>query len=132
MKDFNNFCDAYNYKSLKSNAGAEEVYMYLCSYYQISKLIIASEMEFPAVSFVAKELEIMDGCFKNFSVSNDFNRQVIGKMISFILSWFGYEPVRRAAIDRHFETELFDSGRVYEWNSGNPQECSLMYDVIAA
>lgn len=111
--------DIYNGKN-----GVEEVMDYLVDPATINKMIIASEMELPVLTLIAKELEIKFNKDSNFPVvvtadnKNSTARQNVGRMIKFIMAQFGYTPIEgglseRARIPAISGAEYFSTSGIY-------------------
>ena len=79
--------------------GVDEVMDYLVDPAIIVKMIIASQMELPVLTLIAKDLENKFDKISNFPVvTTDDNknatfRQNVGRMIKFIMAQYGYTPI---------------------------------------
>ena len=85
----------------------------------ISKMINFSDLRLPALSGIVSTIEENFSSSKDFPLSNDTNRQVVGKMIRFILDFFGYSPIRNVTSSekrlRNFSNaNLFKTSAIYE------------------
>lgn len=106
--------------------GVEEVMDYLVNPAIINKMIIASEMDLPVLTLIAKDLENKFDKNSNFPVvvtegsKNALGRQNVGRMIKFIMAKYGYTPVdgglssERARIPAVSGTEYFSTSGIYK------------------
>ncbi len=105
--------------------GVIEVAEYLFDPRTIYKMIIASDMELPVLTLVAKELESKFGANSTFPLvvtdknKNAVYRQNVGRIIKYILAEYGYIPVdgglsERARIPAVSGAEYFATSAIYE------------------
>lgn len=105
--------------------GVEEVMDYLVNPAIIDKMIIASEMDLPVLTLIAKDLENKFDKNSNFPVvvtdwnKNALGRQNVGRMIKFIMAQYGYTPIdgglsERARIPAVSGTEYFSTSGIYK------------------
>lgn len=93
--------DAHNKKD-----GVIEVVDFLLNPEVIYKMIVASELELPVLTLIARDLEITFDSNSNFPVvvtSNNKNalaRQNVGRIIKYIMDRYGYTPVYGGLSDR--------------------------------
>lgn len=79
--------------------GVGEVMDYLVEPTTVHKMIIASEMELPVLTLIAKELEQRFDETSNFPVvviddnKNATAKQNVGRMIKFVMAQYGYTPI---------------------------------------
>lgn len=115
---YKNFCKL-NVK-LINNQGARQVFAYLTTPDVIHNLIIFSDMGLPAISGIGKDLE--DQFANNnsdFDLSNPHNRQLVGRMVKFILGFFSYEPLakgldERTQLRKFSQCKYFKTASVYQ------------------
>lgn len=105
--------------------GVEEVIDYLIDPPIIDKMIIASEMELPVLTLIARDLEVRFDENSKFPVvvtndnKNATARQNVGRMIKFIMAQYGYTPIdgglsERARIPAVSGTEYFSTSGIYK------------------
>jgi hypothetical protein len=105
--------------------GVEEVMDYLVDPATVFKMIIASEMELPVLTLIAKDLEKKFDENSNFPVvvtddnQNTTARQNVGRMIKFIMAQYGYTPVdgglsERARIPAILGSKYFSTSGIYK------------------
>lgn len=105
--------------------GVEEIMDYLVSPDIINKMIIASEMELPVLTLIAKDLEKKFDENSNFPVvvinneKNSLARQNVGRMIKYIMKQYGYTPIdgglsERARIPAISGSEYFSTSGIYK------------------
>lgn len=107
--------------------GVEEVMDYLVTAETVNKMIIASEMELPVLTLIAKELEEKFDINSNFPVvvtdrishKNSTARQNVGRMIKFVMEQYGYTPVagglsERARIPAISGSKHFSTSGIYK------------------
>lgn len=91
----------------------------------IDKMIIASEMDLPVLTLIAKDLENKFDKNSNFPVvvtdlnKNALGRQNVGRMIKIIMAQYGYTPIdgglsERARIPAVSGTEYFSTSGIYK------------------
>lgn len=120
-------------QSLIHNSDAAAVFSYLCDAENIKNMIVFSDMRLPVLSGIAKSLEETFKTSKDFSLDVDSNRQTVGKMISFIMEFFGYSPIRNINTSekrlRNFTgATYFKSSAIYERT--HEPEYQLLLEVI--
>lgn len=103
---------------IADNEDAKKIFDYLCLPKCVYNMIIFSKIGLPAITGIAKELEDLYGNSKTFPLSNDRSKQVIGKMISYILSFYGYSPVvvksNEKRLRKFVGARYFKSSSVYQ------------------
>lgn len=115
--NFNDFVAQTNTK-LSDNPGAKEVFDFLADPLNTYSLILFSELGLPAISGIVSKLEETFGDNSTFPLSKFENRQIVGRMVKYILSFYGYEPVagglNEQARLRHFsKARYFKTAAVY-------------------
>jgi len=109
----------------EGKVGVGEVMDYLVDPAIIAKMIIASEMELPVLTLIAKDLEKKFDENSNFPViitddnKNTTARQNVGRMIKFIMAQYGYTPIdgglsERARIPAVSGSEYFSTSGLYK------------------
>ncbi|MFP7300526.1 hypothetical protein [Neobacillus niacini] len=106
-------------QSLINNSDAAAVFSYLSEPENIKNMIVFSDMQLPVLTGIVKSLEETFQTSKDFSLVVDSNRQTVGKMISFIMDFFGYSPIRHISSSekrlRNFSgARYFKSSAIYE------------------
>lgn len=112
-------------------SGVEKMIGYLSEPTTVYKMIIASDLGLPALTLIAKELEVFFGKNSNFPVvatpnsKNATNRQNVGRMIKFVLSRYGYTPIdgglsEQARIPAVSGAKHFSTSAIYK-KTGNPE-----------
>lgn len=105
--------------------GVEEVFDYISDVNTVNKLIVASDMGLPAIAAIAKEIESKFDESSMFPVVpvgdnvNALNRQNVGRIIKYVMRYYGYLPVagglsERARIPNTLGAKYFATGAVYE------------------
>ena len=120
MIDFKSFVleQAINHDLLE-NQDAQSLFNYLSLPKTVANIIVFTDLGLPALSGIASTLEKNFGTSEEFPLSNDTNRQIVGKMIRFILEFYGYSPISNASSSdkqlRDFSNAtLFKSSAIYE------------------
>lgn len=86
--------------------GVEEMMDYLVNPTIINMMIIASELELPVLTLIARDLEKQFDENSNFPVvvtnenKNTTARQNVGRMIKYIMRQYGYTPIDGGLSDR--------------------------------
>ena len=116
-----NFCTTYNQKLL-THSDAEKAFLFLSNPHTIANLITFTDMKLPAISGVGSNLESTFDNSTTFTMENPHNRQMIGKMVKFILSFFGYETEingleERAQLRQFSKCTFFKTAAVYHKKS---------------
>lgn len=106
-------------QDLLENQDAELLFNFLTLPETIAKMINFSELRLPALSGIVRTIEENFSSSKDFPLSNQTNRQVVGRMISFILEYFGYAPIRNLKSSetrlRNFSNAtIFKTSMIYE------------------
>ena len=117
MMCYKDFCKK-NSAKLKNNTDAEAVFDFLCNPKNINNMIVISNLGLPAISGIVKEIENKFGNAPAFPMTNFTNRQIVGRMVKYILEKFGYEPVakgldERAKLRDFTGAKLFKTASVY-------------------
>lgn len=105
--------------NLLENQDAQSLFNYLSLPKTVANIIVFTDLRLPALSGIASTLEKNFGTSEEFPLSNDTNRQIVGKMIRFILEFYRYSPINNASSSdkqlRDFSnTTLFKSSAIYE------------------
>lgn len=124
--NFSNFCKTYN-KKLLTNPDASKLFDYLCTGETIANLMAFTSVGLPAISGIASYLESIYDNNTTFSMENPHNRQLVGKMVKFILGFFGFEPEvngleERAQLRNFSNTHLFKTAAIYHKTNETPQK----------
>lgn len=112
------FSDFTSNEDLLKNKGAAAVFDFLIEPLNINSLIIFSELGLPALSGIASTLEDKFSNDPTFPLSDFRNRQTTGRIVKFILGYFGYTPQvggldERAKLRTFSKAELFKTASVY-------------------
>ncbi|MBZ9623677.1 hypothetical protein G9F71_012535 [Clostridium sp. FP2] len=121
--------------------GVEEVMDYLVNPTIIDKMIIASEMDLPVLTLIAKDLENKFDKNSNFPVvvtdlnKNALGRQNVGRMIKFIMAQYGYTPIdgglsERARIPAVSGSEYFSTSGIYKKTEENIYQIEIISKKI--
>ena len=113
------FCSSFSFKNCAINADAQRVFNFLCKPENVHNMIIFSNLNLPAISGIAKELEKNFANSPQFPLTDRTNRQTVGRMVKFILGHFGYVPTigspdARAKLRNFSEANLFKTCSLYE------------------
>lgn len=132
MKNYKDFC-GNSTQGFQNGTGAEKVFDFLCTPENIHGMIVMSDLGLPAISSVVKELEDKFKDLADFPLSDFRNRQLVGKMIKFILEQFGYAPVvggldERAQLRSFTGAHLFKTSSVYK-KEGTPAH-TLKMEIV--
>lgn len=115
--NFADFCNKYNQKLL-NNVDAQNVFDYLATPSTIHNLMAFSEVGLPAISGIIPYLEGNFGNSPTFPLSDFRNRQTVGKMVKYILGYYGYTPQtggldERAKLRGFSKSMYFKTASVY-------------------
>lgn len=115
--NFQNYCKNYNQK-LINNSEAEKVFIFLSTPATIHNMINFCEVGLPAISGIASIIEQNYASSSIFPISDFRNRQVVGKMVKYILGFYGYTPQaggldERARLRNFSNSEYFKTASVY-------------------
>lgn len=116
--------DFFARSKIEPNQDAQDIMDFLSSSENVNKMIVASDMGLPAITPVVAELERRFENCKLFPLNhegknqNAANRQNIGRMIKFIMSYYGYIPIagglsERARIPKFANSNHFTTAAVY-------------------
>ena len=105
--------------------GVRDIFQYLSDPNTVNKMIVASDMGFPAIAAIVQDLENTFTATSTFPVTtvgsnkNAVARQNVGRMIKFIMRLYGYLPVagrlsERAKIPNAVGAKFFATGAVYQ------------------
>ncbi len=108
-----------------SRTGVVDICNYLSQPEIVNKMIIASDMELPVLTLIAKELEEHfdeNSTFPVCVLKNNANataRQNVGRIVKFIMGEFGYTPKYGKLSDRTrlpaiSNSQFFSTSAVYE------------------
>lgn len=113
---------------IQRNNDTEEMLKFLLQPKSIDRMMIASDFELPALTFVVKDLEKKFKDCNNAPLNhkgqhqNAVNRQNIGRMVKYIMQEFGYVPIdgklsERARLPKFSGSECFSTSAVYAKNN---------------
>ncbi len=116
--------DFFSSSKIKRNNDTEKMLEYLLQPKSVYRMIVASDFELPALTFVVKELEEEFNDCANAPLNhkgqyqNAVNRQNIGRMVKYIMREFGYVPIdgkrsERARLPKFSGSEFFSTSAVY-------------------
>lgn len=119
MIKFNNFIDQASISSnLLINQDAKKVFNFLKSPKVVHKMIIFTELDFPVITGIAKELENKFANSPAFPLTRNLNRQIVGKIMKYIMSFYGYQPKNATRSEKRLrkfsQAQLFKSSAVYQ------------------
>lgn len=86
--------------------GVEQMICFLTKPEVINKMIIASELELPVLTLIARDIEFHFDENSKFPVvftensKNATYRQNVGRMIKFVMSYFGFTPIYGGLTER--------------------------------
>lgn len=123
--DFRDFCSR-NDKNLVSNKDAENLFNFLKQPEVVFNMMCFSDVGLPAISGIVEKIEKEYGNSPTFSLKNYRNRQMVGKMVKYILSFYGYEAVansldERSRIRNFSNSKYFGTSSVYTKVNDSPQ-----------
>ena len=124
--NFTKFCNAYN-KKLLTNPDAAKLFDYLCTGEAIANFMAFTSVGLPAISGIASYLEDNYDNNTTFSMETPHNRQMVGKMVKFILGFFGFEPEtngleERAQLRNFSNTRFFKTAAIYHRTNSLPEK----------
>ena len=133
MLNYQDFCNSFTFKNCTGNLDAQNVFDFLCLPENIHNMIIFSELKLPAISGIVSQLESQFANAPQFPLTDHRNRQVVGRMVRFILKHFGYGPFaggldERAKLRNFSYAKLFVTASVYE--KKNPPINSIVVNII--
>lgn len=105
---------------LEYNQHAREIFEFLSLPENAAEMIIFSDIGLPALSGTAFKLEDNFADSENFPLSNNYNRTIVGRMVRYILSFYGYSPSSNPndkRLRKFSGAELFKTAAVYEQNT---------------
>jgi hypothetical protein len=114
---FQEFCEKHR-QNLQNNVDAQQVFDFLASPSTINKMIVFSEAGLPAISGIVSYLEQNYSNSPAFPLSDFRNRQIVGKMVKYILGFYGYTPQaggldERAKLRSFSKSKYFKTASVY-------------------
>ena len=114
---FQNFCNNYN-QNLITNTDAENVFSFLSKPSIIGNMIAFCGVGLPAISGIVAILERNYANTTAFPLTDFRNRQIVGKMVKYILSFYGYTPQtgeldERAKLRNFSNSTYFKTASVY-------------------
>lgn len=116
-------------KNLLTNLDAIKTFDFLKSAEVIVNEIVFSKQNLPVVSGIAKDLERLSE-HTAFPMSDETNRKVVGKMIKYILNFYGYSPKdvpRSEKRIRNFsEARYFKTSQIYH----KTHDAKLKVDLV--
>lgn len=135
MLTYSDFCSFYSFNGCTNNLDAQQIFEYLCMPKNIHSMIIFSDLELPAISGIALKLESHFANLPNFSLTDYRKRQIVGRMIKFILSHFGYYPIaggldERAKLRNFSKATLFKTASVYQYQTDPAPLNSLLINIV--
>lgn len=89
-------------KAKLNNIGCQSIFDYLSSPSTVNNMIIFSNVGLPALSGIAEHLESSYANDPDFPLSSHHNRKHVGKMVKYILDFYGYTPVGGGLEDRAY------------------------------
>lgn len=121
LQIINNF---FSQSAIPRNSDTEKMLNFLLQPESIERMIIASEFELPALTFVVEDLEKNFGQCTNAPLDhngqhqNAVHRQNIGRMVKYVMREFGYEPIdgklsERARLPKFSGSKYFSTSAVY-------------------
>lgn len=121
LQIINNF---FSQSAIHRNTDTEKMLDFLLQPESVERMIIASEFELPALTFVVKDLEKKFGQCANAPLDhngqhqNAVHRQNIGRMVKYVMREFGYEPIdgklsERARLPKFSGSKYFSTSAVY-------------------
>lgn len=118
MLTYVDFCNSFAFKNCARNNDAQNVFDFLCRPEIIHNMMVFTNLELPAISGVTKNLENTFANAPLFPLADPQNRQIVGRMVKFILGHFGYEPLvggldERARLRNFSGAKLFKTASVY-------------------
>ena len=119
MLTYNDFCNSFSFKNCAGNTDAQNVFDFLCNPFNVHNMMVFTNLNLPAISGIVKELENQFATAPQFPLTDYKNRQIVGRMVKFILKHFGYEPLaggldERTRLRNFSEAALFKTGSVYQ------------------
>ncbi|MDF2606977.1 MAG: hypothetical protein K0S34_1172 [Bacillales bacterium] len=114
---FNEFIKVSPVKQdLLQNQDAIKAFEFIKSPASIVNMIVFSKSSLPVVSGIAKDLEIILDR-SSFPMSDRNNRIIVGRMIRYILDYYGYTPLNNATVDKRLrnfsDARYFKTSAVY-------------------
>lgn len=117
--------------------GVQELVEYLCQPPIVYRMITASELNMPALTLIASDLEKKFNENSNFPVviyknnANATARQNVGRVIKFVMAQYGYEPVsekleERTRIPAIANSKYFSTCAVY----AKRKDSKALYNII--
>lgn len=133
MLTYTDFCSTFTFKNCVGNSDAEAVFNLLCKSENIHNMMVFTKSKLPAISGIVKDLESTFANAPLFPLADHKNRQIVGRMVKFILGHFGYEPLvggldERARLRNFSEAKLFKTASVYELK--NAPTNSIVMQII--
>ena len=122
---FQDYCNKNN-QNIINNIDAANLFKFLSTPANIHNMIIFCNLGLPAISGIVGELEHNYKNSSTFPISDYRNRQIVGKMVKYILSFYGYTPQisgldERARLRNFSKAVYFKTGAVYSLTNTNPQ-----------
>lgn len=135
MLTYSDFCNFFTFNGCANNLDAQHVFDYLCLPENIHSMIIFSELELPAISGIVIKLERQFANLPYFSLTDYRKRQIVGRMIKFILSHFGYLPVaggldERSKLRNFSQATLFKTASVYQYHPELFPQNTLSINIV--
>lgn len=114
-------------KSLINNVTCKEIFLYLCKPETVVNMITFSSVGLPALSGIASYLEKNYASTPDFPLNDHRKRQVVGKLVRYVLSFYGYTPVgggleERAQLRKFSDAQLFKTASIYAQTNDTPEK----------
>lgn len=119
---FENYCGALKTNSsVRGNKDAKRVYEFLADNTRVAGMAVLSDSGLPPITYVASDIEHMMFNSTEFNMKEITNRQTVGKMISHILSCYGYKSLnKRAQLRKFSKSYYFTTGLLYAKDANEP------------
>lgn len=133
MITYTDFCKSFVFKHSAGNSDAQAVFDFLSKPENIHNMIVFTNLKLPAISGIVQDLENTFSAAPLFPLTNDRNRQIVGRMVKFILEHFGYAPSvggprSRTALRNFSEAKLFKTASVYDLV--NPPIHTILMQIV--
>lgn len=114
---FRNFCKKFN-KNLFTNQDAQDVFDYLTKPESIASFEVCTKLNISAISGIVKDLESNFANSKDFPLTEETNRRMVGKMVKFIMEFFGYSVSAKgleesAQLRKFTKAKYFKTAAIY-------------------
>lgn len=78
--------------TILNNADSNAIFNFLCTPDVIYRMLIASELELPALTLVVKELETTYSGLAGFDLSDENVRRNVGRFVKYVLKQYSLYP----------------------------------------